>query len=473
MEESKPVENLSENNPQQKSEESRISLPDLLKEITELKSQVKSLKEEVAILKVDKQMKDFKISFFEQKMSLQDSQISSLKQKLLSLQTQKQPNMPEPEKNINNLPELKDNNKKENNQIIENNPPKEENSNIQYKNKSKENPNNLTFVKDLAKNAPNYAVVNQMFTVFKTLSPLISPSMNLLIYPTKKKTLEFFDLEKEELVKSIPSAHSNDIYACRYFYDKKNFRDLLITSSYDKSIKVWDLFNIFYNSQNEKAWVTVSITDSHKNGFIYSPYILSHEKLSENFIISGADEDCIKLWDFNGKFLNKEVLFDNYLNYIETFYDPNLKNFYVIVANGDNIKSFNFDDFSLYKTYQGKKASSHLHVTIRENKENNFWEIIESDFEGFIKIWNFHTAECLEIIPVNFNLNGNCLWNKQFLITTGGDKEIKIVNFKDKKVEGVIRGHLKSVNSVKKIWIEKYGDCLISHAKDGTIKLWA
>ncbi len=34
-------------------------------------------------------------------------------------------------------------------------------------------------------------------------------------------------------------------------------------------------------------------------------------------------------------------------------------------------------------------------------------------------------------------------------------------------------GHEKDTLSVQKIHIDKYGDCLVSHGKDGLLKVWS
>ena len=53
--------------------------------------------------------------------------------------------------------------------------------------------------------------------------------------------IEIFDLDKNEIVKAIKNAHINVIYSCRHYPDKKNKIDYLITSSYDRNVKIWDI----------------------------------------------------------------------------------------------------------------------------------------------------------------------------------------------------------------------------------------
>ena len=96
----------------------------------------------------------------------------------------------------------------------------------------------LKFAKDIVQNGPNYSGASQMFAVYKSIQGKV-----ILAYPTKERSLEIYDLEKEELIKSIKEAHSSEIYCCRHFVDIKSNKDLLITSSFDKSLKIWDIEN--------------------------------------------------------------------------------------------------------------------------------------------------------------------------------------------------------------------------------------
>jgi hypothetical protein len=331
----------------------------------------------------------------------------------------------------------------------------EESSNIEDDGKMK-----LVFKKDLVTNAPTYSNGTQMFSVFKTLK-----GEAILAWVTKNKTIELYDLEKETPIKTVKDAHTNDIYSCRHFVDTKTNSDLLITSSYDKSIKVWNVENM----DNP----LVKIEEAHSNGYIFTPCILSHEKLKENYIISCADDECIKVFNFEGKFLDKKIRFDGYINLLTTYYDKKEDKFFIIDANSRNVEVFNFDDLTSYKYYKLKIDCTHSYILIYENKDTDQVQLIDSNMKGFIHIWDFHTAECLKSISINQFVNGICLWDDQYLISTGKDKEVKVIDLKEGKLVRKLTGHKRETLSVHKITLSKYGDCLISHGKDGLLKLWA
>ena len=407
---------------------------ELLSEIKFLKEENTKLKEDISLLKVDKQMKDFKLQFLEQKLGLQDEQIKTLKSILKD------------QKKSENLPEKK----------IQNQNPVTNNTKNQVQ--KSEAPLKLEFNKDLTTNAPNYSAVTQMFSVFKSIK-----NKTYLTWVTKNKTIEIYDLDSENLIRTIENAHTNDIYCCRHFIDNKKNIDYLITSSYDKSIKIWNL-----ESLDNKPLLTIS--NAHSNGYIYTPCILSHKNLEKNYIISGADEDYIKIFDFEGKSQNKDIKVDTYINFLDTFYDEKSNEFYIIVGNGKDVRSLKFNDCSIFNIYGENDSSSHPHVILY--KQENIVKLVESNLKGYVHIWNFHTGECLNTIFLQTVLSGICLWDYNFLICACNDKELKIVNINDGKIEKGLPGHNRVCLSVQKIKLSKYGECVISHAKDGLLKLW-
>ena len=439
-------------NDKEKPEESLKTIEDLANEIKNLKTQINSFKEDIALLKVDKQMKDFKISILEQRIGMQDEQIRTLKAAL----DNKNQNKEEAENKKGEESQNKKEDQKGESSKNNENKKKEENNIII----PEDGRMNIVFKKNLTNEALKFCSSPQMFSAFKTLK-----GGSLLIWVTKKKTIELYDLDKEEHVKTIKDAHSNDIQCCRHFVDTKKNEDLLITSSYDKSLKLWNV-----EKMDEPL---LTIENAHDNGFIFTPCILSHEKLNENYIISGADEEGIKIFDFNGKFLEKKIKMEEYINFLDTYYDKKSSKFYILNGNSKSVKVFNFDDLSLYKIYKQKDPSSHPQIIIYEDEKNNKTQLIESDMRGLIHIWDFHTAELIKDIPLKTVVNGICLWDEQYLITTGKDKLIKIVDMQKNEIIRTLSEHQVETIAVQKITLSKYGECILSHGKDGVIKLWS
>ena len=433
-------------------EEEPKTLEDVIKEMKKMKGIIADYKNTLTMLKVDKQAKDWKIGFYDMRLKLQDEQIADLKKAVKELKKSNE------EMKLylqNEEKESKRRHQKAREELINYQDMKYEETKIIEDEKIK-----FEFKKDITSNAPTYCSATQMFSAFTSLK-----GEALASWVTKENTIELYDLEKDALVKSVKDAHLKDIHSCRHFVDIKNNKDLLITCSYDKSIKVWDIENL------EKPFI--DIQNAHSNGFIFTSCILSHEKMDENYIISGADDESIKIFDFNGKFLDKSVKVSDYVNLLDVFYYKREKKFCIINANSHDIRIYNFDDLKIYKTYIEKNSSSHAHVIVYENEKEDKVYLIDSDMKGFIHIWDFDTEECLKTIFLQTIINGICFWNEQYIACTGRDKKIKIVDIKEAKIVRLITGHEKETISVQKINVPKYGDCLVSHGKDGLLKIWS
>ena len=433
-------------------EEEPKTLEDVIKEMKKMKEIIAVYKNDITMLKVDKQAKDWKIGFYDMRLKLQDEQIADLKKAVKEL---KKENEEMKQYLQNEETENKRRHQKAREQLINYQDMKYEETPIVEDEKIK-----FEFKKDITSNAPTYCSATQMFCAFKSLK-----GDSLSAWVTKDNTIELYDLEKDALIKSVKDAHVKDIHSCRHFVNIKNNKDLLITCSYDKSIKVWDIENL------EKP--LIDIQNAHSNGFIFTSCILSHEKMPENYIISGADDENIKIFDFNGKFLDKSVKVSDYVNLLDIYYYKREKKFCVINANSHDIRIYIFDDLKIYKTYIEKNSSSHAHVLIQENEKDDKVYLIDSDMKGFIHIWDFDTEECLKTIFLQTIINGICFWNEQYIACTGRDKKIKIVDINEGKIVRLITGHEKETISVQKINCPKFGDCLVSHGKDGLLKVWA
>ena len=433
-------------------EEEPKTLEDVIKEMKKMKEIIAVYKNDITMLKVDKQAKDWKIGFYDMRLKLQDEQIADLKKAVKEL---KKSNEEMKQYLQNEETESKRRHQKAREQLINYQDMKYEEISIVEDEKIK-----FEFKKDITSNAPTYCSATQMFCAFKSLK-----GDSLSAWVTKDNTIELYDLEKDALIKSVKDAHTKDIHSCRHFIDIKNNQDLLITCSYDKSIRVWDIEKL------EKP--LIDIQNAHSNGFIFTSCILSHEKMPENYIISGADDENIKIFDFTGKFLDKNVKVSDYVNLLDVYYYKREKKFCIINANSHDIRIYNFDDLKIYKTYIEKNSSSHAHVIIYEDEKEDKVHLIDSDMKGFIHIWDFDTEECLKTIFLQTIINGICFWNEQYIACTGRDKKIKIVDIKEAKIVRLITGHEKETISVQKVNIPKYGDCLVSHGKDGLLKVWS
>ena len=158
--------------------------------------------------------------------------------------------------------------------------------------------------------------------------------------------------------------------------------------------------------------------------------------------------------------------------FIDSYFDNIEKKYYILNANSADVKSYDFFTGLLYKRYVGSPVTWHMSAVI--NEVNGQQILIESDGNGYIRLWEFHTANLIKSITSgsSMNLRGICLWNDDYLFSSGNDYQVKLFDLKEGKMVKSFKGHSSTVCSVQKIVHPSYGECFISHGLDGKLRVW-
>ena len=111
----------------------------------------------------------------------------------------------------------------------------------------------------------------------------------------------------------------------------------------------------------------------------------------------------------------------------------------------------------------------------------NFHEnLIGSTNYGQILVWNLHSGVLLFAIKTSnkryhieeYNyLYGICIWDNEYIFVGGGNKTIRLIDLKTRKVVKILKGHNDKVLTIKKIYHPIYKDCILSNPFN-EIKLW-
>ena len=332
------------------------------------------------------------------------------------------------------------------------------NNNISFLNFSSD-PKNLIFRGDICSTAHKINSIDKVFCAFKSFT-----NEKYVVWSTSLQDIEFFDLEKNQIIKTIKNSHINIIYSCRHFPDKKNKIDYLITSSYDRNVKIWNVYNFS---------CVLTLFNAHMSNQIYSVCILCEQIKNKNYIITSCTNDFMKIWDFSGKLIDKFGLMDENTYFIDSYYDNKFKKYYILNGNFSDVKSYDFEERELYKRYKGIPQSWHMSAIIYENKQNQI--LVESDGNGYIRMWEFHTASLIKSIFTNYlvNLRGICLWNERYLFAAANDHQIKLFDLIEGKYIKLYKEHISTVCTLDKIKTNRFGECLLSQGLDGKIKIWS
>ena len=316
----------------------------------------------------------------------------------------------------------------------------------------------LIYKEDICSSAHKTNSIDKVFCAFKSFS-----GESLVVWGTPQYNIEFFDLEKGQIIKTIQRAHNQTIFSCRHYPHIKNRIDYLITSSYDRTVKIWDLKTFAY---------IVNISNAHSGYYIYSVSVLCDEKDDTNYVITSAPNEYMKIWDFSGKYIRNVGQNDESTYFIDVYYDSREKKNYILNANSVDVKSYTFKNGELYHKYKGMPQTWHMSAVVNETKTQQI--LIESDGNGYIRMWDFHSGNLIKSITSSptLNLRGICLWNDEFLFAAGNDYQVKLYDLIQGKFVKSLKGHTSTVCSIEKVVHPKYGECLISQGLDGKLKMW-
>ena len=328
------------------------------------------------------------------------------------------------------------------------------------KNCNSNDPEKIEKLEEIKNHSYTSMDLDNTFTVFRSINDIL-----YLIYSTQSKSIICYDLENQQIINKIKKSHNEFITNFKYYFDNINKRDLLMSiSKDDNNIRVW----------NANNWECLcNLKNINNTGLLYSACLLNE---NQNYIITSnysneLNSESIKVFDFKGNKIkeidgsNEDVL------YIDSYYDKNLSKSYIITGNINYAKSYDFIQNKLYFKYCDNSNTSHNSIIIKNDEY--IVQLIESSYDGNIRIWNFHSGLLLDKIKINEEgLRSICLWHNHFLFVSCEEKIIKLIELKKKIIMKNLEGHTSEVLCLKKFNHSHFGECLISQDYDNNIILW-
>ena len=156
---------------------------------------------------------------------------------------------------------------------------------------------------------------------------------------------------------------------------------------------------------------------------------------------------------------------------IESYYDQNQKTNYIIINSEEKIKSYDYEQNLVYKKYISfdKQLIPFVFSNINIYDKNGITNLLTLNRIG-IRIWNFHSGELLNFIniPDIYNI---CLWDSEYIFAR--TEFISLIEIKTGKVVKKLNSKNSfDILSIKKGYIPKYKNCLMTQSCDGHIMLW-
>ena len=305
---------------------------------------------------------------------------------------------------------------------------------------------NLYYFKNITKNSYAYYDIDNTFSVIKSIDNIL-----LLIYSNKKKSIISLNLINYQIITEIKNAHNNFITNFRHYLDNINKRDLILSISLlDNNIKLWNL----------KNWnCLLDIKNINNGGELYSACFLNdNNKIyiltsNSNIYWKRDGNEFIKVYNFNGNKIKEINDSCDRIVYIDNYYDKKSSKNYIITGNYGYVKSYDYNKNKLYHKYLSKYSGKHFSIIVKYIEKNI--KLIESscdNFDGFIRIWNFHSGKLLnKIKPISKELYGICLWDNRHLFVGDQLRNIILMDILEKKTIKIFKGHENNVLTLKKI----------------------
>ena len=348
--------------------------------------------------------------------------------------------------------------------------------NVNQITKFKTNPTDIKYSNTFIDDIDHYSSFSEnVFLIFKSVDDIY-----YLVYENTSKKIISYHLFEEKIITEIK--YNNDISCFNHYPDYYNKRDVIMTIEAEKNnIKVynfqdWTLIHEF-NKINKNGYLNIACFYCEANNIFV---------VTSNSRYSAKNVEPIKIYDLKGNKIKDLKDSNENVSFLDTYYDKKTNINYILAGFTRYIKAYNYTNNAIYHIYKDKYNPFHRNIVVNDNPE--ITKLIESSSDGYIRIWDFHKGEFIKRIYVEEEDNkgcekgayGICLWNDEYLFV-GINKKIVLVNINtynvimkfEYKIKNTCIVHYNDIIAIKKINHPKFGECLLSKAKDeNKIQLW-
>ena len=314
-------------------------------------------------------------------------------------------------------------------------------------------------------NSDNEIKILDKSTINSFSDILIFNSSDNILYAvySGNKSIICYNIIDNKKINEIKNVFNSTDISFKYHLDKKNKKDLFLTiSCLEFNIKLWKINDLE---------CLLNIEEIYEEGCLSSACFLNENNkiyiITSNYNLDYNSEP-IKVYDIIGNKIGeindskRDGIFC-----IESYYDNKLNKNYIIACNKGYIKSYNFNENKKYRRYNDNDNDFKRdeQISIYNNKEMT--KLIESNSNGKIMIWNFHSGFLLSTIKVNdCKLFGIFLINERNIYIGCEDGSIKSVDMENGNIVKNIILFNKDILIVKKIIHPKYGQCFLSQNRE-------
>ena len=325
---------------------------------------------------------------------------------------------------------------------------------------------NIQYKKEITYDSFANTALDNTFSIFKSIEDIL-----FLIYSNKDKSIITLNVNENKKINEIKKAHDKYITNFNHYLDLINKRDLVISISYyDNNIKLWK-FN---------TWeILANIKNINNSGCLDSACFLNDNNqiyiLTSNSIPNEKEKaEPIKIFDLKGNKIKEINNSNNKTFFIDMYYENKnkLSKIFIITGNYGYSMSFDYKQNKIYHKYYDDDKKGHFSAVVYSKEE--IVKLIESSFDGNIRIWNFHSGLLLNKINVNGGqLYGICLLDNKYLLVGCEDKSIKVIELENKSIIKSLNNHNREVITIKIMNYLNNTSYILSQGKgNDQIKCW-
>ena len=254
-----------------------------------------------------------------------------------------------------------------------------------------------------------------------------------LIWATQDNNLEVYDLNEEIVIDTI-KAHDDGINSCHHFYDPIKNKDYVITSSDDKTIKIWQFIEALDIGSVECRLKNILTVKQDTIGNFRNACMFTDFEEKKNYILVELSDYIIAIYSEKGQYLRKIegcIFFD-------VWTDEKFSRSYIVTSYAGKVKFYDFKTGKVSKEFnsEGKFANAAI--------VNNL--LILADDNGSITTYDIYTGEIV-------NENKDC--KTPITELTIWDVEYFFAGTSDGKFECYETKTLTKVNSIENLLCEK------------------
>jgi len=290
-----------------------------------------------------------------------------------------------------------------------------------------------------------------------------------IVYGVISLNLECYDFNEDKKYIIINKIHQKPFNSCRYFFDKTNSRELIITSSFDSHVKV-------INFMKESSDIIIDIFFTYDYGLIINTAYFINHKIIVPF--SNREDGIIELYNMNSELIGK-IEDAGFILGLSIFYWKNINKYFIIIANLEGVFAYNESDLTIYKKFKPSFEKDFINgfcESVIIEKNDNIILISPCFYQSYLYFWDFKNGCLMSKMFLDSGVSDICLWNKEYIFVSYNEfPKFILINTKYNKIEKIYKEKVNIYNricGIKTIRHETKGNYIITSTMNGKLNLY-